>query len=133
MVSSALSDGIFSATAAVIPRPLPKTEPIKSTETDDINSKPKINSEVPTVSIDKISLSLEGLSNEPLIPTERRTLWANLESSEIESELDDERMSPVYEESTNFASTIARLRCLLQQKSTATTPQYELLNYYTFF
>lgn len=47
-------------------------------------------------------------------------------TSEIESELDEDRISPIYEEPTDFASTIARLRNLLQQKSTATTPLYDI-------
>ena len=67
---------------------------------------------------EKSSLTLE-------IPINgHRCLWGDSGALEADSEMDDDRISPVYEEPTDFASTIARLRNLLQQKSTATTPLY---------
>lgn len=109
-----MSDGIFSATAAVIPRPLPKTQ------STDCNSDSVNKLEIPTVIVERAALSLEGLKNDPGLPESHS--WEKLDVSENDLELDEDKVSPVYEESTNFASTIARLRCLLQQKSTATTP-----------
>lgn len=61
------------------------------------------------------TLCLEGLS------TEHRGLWGD-SITDADLELDEDKISPVYEEPTDFATTIARLRNLLQQKSTATTP-----------
>lgn len=66
--------------------------------------------------IEKASLTLDGLG------TKHRALWGNVGMSEVDSEFDEEKMSPIYEEPTDFATTIARLRNLLQQKSTATSP-----------
>lgn len=62
------------------------------------------------------TLCLEGLS------TEHRGLWGGSITEEADLELEEDKISPVYEEPTDFATTIARLRNLLQQKSTATTP-----------
>lgn len=53
-------------------------------------------------------------------------LWAE------EAEDPDDGISPIYEEPTDFATTIARLRTLLQQKSTATTPQPEEKSYVVY-
>lgn len=41
---------------------------------------------------------------------------------EVDSEIEEDKISPVYEEPTDFATTIARLRTVLQQKSTVNTP-----------
>lgn len=110
VVSVALSDGITSATAAVIPRPLPKSLPDSSTPS------PIENNHIPvTINVKRPSLRLENLS------TEHRGLWGD-SVSEIDSELDEDRISPEYEEPTDFATTIARLRNVLQEKSTVTTP-----------
>ncbi|XP_051155993.1 uncharacterized protein LOC127278344 [Leptopilina boulardi] len=115
IIPTALSDGIASATAAAIARPLTKPNfiqlpevKIEESKVNDIKCKPTINLEV----------QIDGTSN-----NHRRGLWGDMGViSEIESELDEDRISPIYEEPTDFASTIARLRNLLQQKSTATTP-----------
>lgn len=64
---------------------------------------------------ERSTLCLEGLS------TEHRGLWGD-SITDADLELDEDKISPVYEEPTDFATTIARLRNLLQQKSTATTP-----------
>ncbi|XP_066583716.1 uncharacterized protein [Prorops nasuta] len=110
VVSMALSNGIVSVTAAVIPRPLPKAVPdIAAPKTDN-----NFENIIPKSSPEKPELRLEGLS-------EHRGLWGDI-NIEADSELDEDRISPVYEEPTDFATTIARLRNLLQQKSTATTP-----------
>lgn len=116
IVSKALGDGIESATAAVVPRPLPISTDddntvslkVRSSENDD--GKSLSNSR-------KASLSLDGLT-----PMVHRGLWADVNVSQADDDGDDDRISPVYEEPTDFATTIARLRNLLQQKSTATTP-----------
>lgn len=110
-ITVALSDGIVSATAAVIPQQLPKSAP-KSSPSATITSKDE-NAAI-TATPERSSLSLEGLST-----TEHRGLWGD---SITDLELDEDKISPVYEEPTDFATTIARLRNLLQQKSTATTP-----------
>lgn len=112
VVSSALSDAIRSTTAAVISRPLPKPGEVTSNsieaEVCDQN--------IPSLSEKRACLSLEGLE------ISHRGLWANVEISEPDSEPEEDRLSPVYEEPTDFATTIARLRSLLHQKSNATTP-----------
>lgn len=41
---------------------------------------------------------------------------------EVDSEIEEDKISPVYEEPIDFATTIARLRTVLQQKSTVNTP-----------
>jgi len=64
---------------------------------------------------EKPTLCLEGLS------MEHRGLWGD-SITDTDLELEEDKISPVYEEPTDFATTIARLRNLLQQKSTATTP-----------
>ncbi|EFN60575.1 hypothetical protein EAG_03746 [Camponotus floridanus] len=110
-ITVALSDGIVSATAAVIPQQLPKSAP-KSSPSANITSKDE-NAAI-TATPERSSLCLEGLST-----TEHRGLWGD---SITDLELDEDKISPVYEEPTDFATTIARLRNLLQQKSTATTP-----------
>ncbi|XP_033231162.1 uncharacterized protein LOC117182207 isoform X2 [Belonocnema kinseyi] len=106
-IPSALSEGMI--TAAAIARPLSKPDCIPllevKIEVNNTDSDPE-----------KSPLSLE-------IPISgHRCLWGDLSALEADSEMDDDRISPVYEEPTDFASTIARLRNLLQQKSTATTP-----------
>ncbi|XP_043462467.1 uncharacterized protein LOC122498679 isoform X3 [Leptopilina heterotoma] len=116
IIPTALSDGIASATAAAIARPLTKPNFIK----------------LPEVRIEESNNFHESQKNspqhfhEPIEHTaqHRRGLWGDGVgvNSEIEIELDEDRISPIYEEPTDFASTIARLRNLLQQKSTATTP-----------
>lgn len=96
----------------MISRPLPK--PVKAAsnsaeaEADDQNVQSPMER--------RASLSLEGLE------VSHRGLWANVEISEPDSEAEEDRLSPVYEEPTDFATTIARLRSLLHQKSNATTP-----------
>lgn len=115
LVSKALVDGMASATAAVVPRPLPKTArdetpAIEKKSTDDHNEESSPNSR-------RASLCLDGLT-----PIGHRGLWADVNVLQVDSEGDEDRISPVYEEPTDFATTIARLRNLLQQKSTATTP-----------
>ncbi|XP_015606328.1 uncharacterized protein LOC107273044 [Cephus cinctus] len=112
IVSQALGGGIASATAAVIPRPLPKQNSALSTSTDSKSENQTISSQ----NAERSSLCLEGLA------ISHRGLWGDVSISEPDSELDEDRLSPVYEEPTDFATTIARLRNLLQQKSTATTP-----------
>ncbi|XP_012147269.1 uncharacterized protein LOC100876919 isoform X2 [Megachile rotundata] len=110
IISNALSDGIASATAAVIPRPLPKTESSLSAKTTnhDKNSSLTLNDQRPTLHLDNLT-------------KEYRGLWGQ-SMSELDSEVDEEKISPVYEEPTDFATTIARLRTVLQQKSTVNTP-----------
>ncbi|KAL0108912.1 hypothetical protein PUN28_014193 [Cardiocondyla obscurior] len=113
----ALSDGITSATAAVIPQQLPKSvstsSPTAATTNEDKNA-------ALTATLERPTLCLEGLSTENL-STEYRGLWGD-SISDADLELDEDKISPVYEEPTDFATTIARLRKVLQQKSTATTP-----------
>lgn len=111
-ITIALSDGITSATAAVIPQQLPKSVS-KSSPTAAITSEDK--NATLTAAPERPTLSLEGLS------TEHRGLWGD-SITDAELELEEDKISPLYEEPTDFASTIARLRNLLQQKSTATTP-----------
>ncbi|XP_077276002.1 uncharacterized protein LOC143904893 isoform X1 [Temnothorax americanus] len=112
IITGALSDGITSATAAVIPQQLPKSvsksSPTATTTSEDENAALTAAPERPT-------LCLEGLS------TEHRGLWGD-SITDADLELEEDKISPVYEEPTDFATTIARLRNLLQQKSTATTP-----------
>ncbi|XP_036147499.1 uncharacterized protein LOC105834089 [Monomorium pharaonis] len=111
-ITVALSDGITSATAAVIPQQLPKSLSKSSlstaTTSEDKNTALMTAPEKPT-------LCLEGLS------TEHRGLWGD-SITDTDLDLEEDKISPVYEEPTDFATTIARLRSLLQQKSTATTP-----------
>lgn len=113
-ITVALSDGITSATAAVIPQQLPKSvsksSPTAATTTED-------ESAASTAAPKRPTLCLEGLSTEP----EHRGLWGD-SITDTDLELEEDKISPVYEEPTDFATTIARLRNLLQQKSTATTP-----------
>ncbi|XP_011303584.1 uncharacterized protein [Fopius arisanus] len=104
LVSKALTVGITSVTAPVIPRAFEEAPPtFEITEPEGA---------VYSAS-ERGELSLEGLSSP-------KGLWAE----EIEDPEDD-GISPIYEEPTDFATTIARLRSLLQQKSSATTPQPE--------
>ncbi|CAL1677707.1 unnamed protein product [Lasius platythorax] len=109
----ALSDGIVSATAAVIPQQLPKSVPKSSpsatTTSEDENT-------ASMAAPERSTLCLKGLST-----TEYRGLWGD-SITDADLELEEDKISPVYEEPTDFATTIARLRNLLQQKSTATTP-----------
>ncbi|XP_011631854.1 uncharacterized protein LOC105423696 isoform X1 [Pogonomyrmex barbatus] len=112
-ITVALSDGITSATAAVIPQQLPKSVP-KSSPTATITNKEEENAAI-MAAPKRPTLCLEGLS------TEHRGLWGD-SITDTDLELDEDKISPVYEEPTDFATTIARLRNLLQQKSTATTP-----------
>ncbi|XP_060812511.1 uncharacterized protein LOC132905338 [Bombus pascuorum] len=110
IISNALGDGITSATAAVIPRSLPKPKSESST-------KPLIKHENTSVSINdkRPTLHLHNLG------TEHRGLWGQ-SIVEIDAEIEEDKISPVYEEPTDFATTIARLRNVLQQKSTVNTP-----------
>jgi len=98
-------------TAAVIPQQLPKSvsksSPTATTTSENKNAVLMVTPERPT-------LCLEGLS------TEHRGLWGG-SITDTDLELDEDKISPVYEEPTDFATTIARLRNLLQQKSTANT------------
>ena len=106
-----MSDGITSVTAAVIPQQLPKSvsksSPTATTTSENKNAVLMVTAERPT-------LCLEGLS------TEHSGLWGG-SITDTDLELDEDKISPVYEELTDFATTIARLRNLLQQKSTANT------------
>lgn len=110
VISNALGDGITSATAAVIPRSLPKPKSESST-------KPLIKHENTSVSINdkRPTLHLHNLG------TEHRGLWGQ-SIVEIDADIEGDKISPVYEEPTDFATTIARLRNVLQQKSTVNTP-----------
>ncbi|XP_076473297.1 uncharacterized protein LOC117153820 [Bombus vancouverensis nearcticus] len=110
VISNALGDGITSATAAVIPRSLPKPKSESST-------KPLIKHENTSVSINdkRPTLHLHNLG------TEHRGLWGQ-SIVEMDAEIEGDKISPVYEEPTDFATTIARLRNVLQQKSTVNTP-----------
>ncbi|XP_043260518.1 uncharacterized protein LOC122402068 [Colletes gigas] len=109
-ISNALSDGITSSTAAIIPRMLPKPKSDLSVKTtiENKNSSLNINDKRPILHLDNLA-------------TEHRGLWGQ-SMSEVDSEVDDDKISPVYEEPTDFATTIARLRTVLQQKSTVNTP-----------
>ncbi|XP_057337718.1 uncharacterized protein LOC130675850 [Microplitis mediator] len=121
IVSHGLSTGITSATAAVIKRQLPN--PV-------LNDNPIIEITSPKIVTsckknDRISLCLDGLST-----IGHKGLWNDLNDVQIDydnndkydDEDNDDHISPVYEEPTDFATTIARLRNLLQQKSTVSTP-----------
>jgi len=110
-ITSALSDGITSATAAVIPQQLPKS----LSKSDSATSSSEENSTALTAAPERPILCLEGLS------IEHRGLWGD-SISDTDLELEEEKISPVYEEPTDLATSIARLRNLLQQKSAATTP-----------
>ncbi|XP_015434637.1 PREDICTED: uncharacterized protein LOC107190356 [Dufourea novaeangliae] len=109
-ISDALCNGITSSTAAIIPRPLPKSKLNSSmkTSTENKNNSVTLNEKRPILRLDNL-------------PTEHRGLWCQ-SMSEVDADIDEEKVSPVYEETTDFATTIARLRTVLQQKSTVTTP-----------
>ncbi|XP_031827986.2 uncharacterized protein LOC116424990 [Nomia melanderi] len=110
-ISDALCDGMTSSTAAIIPRPLPKSnsDTLTNTSVENKSKTTTINEKRPTLRLDNL-------------PIEHRGLWGQ-SMSEVDAELlDEDKISPVYEETTDFASTIARLRTVLQQKSTVTTP-----------
>lgn len=102
-----------SAMATVIPRPL--LQPAISNKSMTKFIQENQNLSLP-IDLEKQSLSLEGLT------VQHRGLWADINISEVDSDIDNNRISPIYEEPTDFATTIARLRNLLQQKSTVTTP-----------
>ncbi|CAD6236422.1 GSCOCG00008174001-RA-CDS [Cotesia congregata] len=119
VISQSLNTGSTSATAVVIKRQLPKT-----VLTNDNNPVIEITSPKIVTSCkktDRISLCLDGLST-----IGHKGLWNDLNDVQIDYEnsdnCDDDHISPVYEEPTDFATTIARLRNLLQQKSTANSP-----------
>ncbi|XP_015179248.1 PREDICTED: uncharacterized protein LOC107067863 [Polistes dominula] len=112
IISIGLSDGITSAVATVIPCPL---QPALSNKSMTRLVQENQNSSS-SIDLEKRSLSLEGLK------VQHRGLWGDINISEVDSEIDNNKISPIYEEPTDFATTIARLRNLLQQKSTATTP-----------
>ncbi|XP_046828613.1 uncharacterized protein LOC124428518 [Vespa crabro] len=113
IVSVGLNDGITFAMTTVIPHPL--LQPVISNKSMTKFMQENQNLSLP-INIEKQSLSLKGLT------VQHRGLWADINISEMDSEIDNNRISPIYEEPTDFATTIARLRNLLQQKSTATTP-----------
>lgn len=113
IVSIGLSDGITSAVATVIPCPLLQPALSNESMTRLVQENQNLSS---SIDLEKRSLSLEGLR------VQHRGLWGDINISEVDSEIDNNRISPIYEEPTDFATTIARLRNLLQQKSTATTP-----------
>ena len=94
----------------MIPRPLPKPKSESSTEAliDRENTSPSINDKRPTLRLHNLG-------------TEHRGLWGQ-SMTEVDSEMEEDKISPVYEEPTDFATTIARLRTVLQQKSTVNTP-----------
>lgn len=101
-----------STIAAAMSRSLPKPGQMANILTDS-----KVDVQAVQSALEKrASLSLEGLE------ISHRGLWANVEISEPDSEPEEDKLSPVYEEPTDFATTIARLRSLLHQKSNATTP-----------
>ncbi|XP_076233287.1 uncharacterized protein LOC143178460 isoform X2 [Calliopsis andreniformis] len=110
IISDALSDGIIPSTAAIIPRSLPKpqSELFTKTSTEDQSISLSINDKRPTLRLENLAV-------------EHRGLWGQ-SLSEVDSEMDEDKISPVYEEPTDFATTIARLRTVLQQKSTVSTP-----------
>lgn len=114
IITAALGDGITSATAAVIPQQLPTSLPKSGASATAANGDENAASS-PAAPV-RPTLCLEGLS------VEHRGLWGGSISEEADLELEEDKISPVYEEPTDFATTIARLRSLLQQKSTATTP-----------
>lgn len=91
-----------------LPKSVSKSSPTAATMSEDKDAALMAAPERPT-------LSLEGLS------IEHRGLWGD-SITDADLELEEDKISPVYEEPTDFATTIARLRNLLQQKSTATTP-----------
>ncbi|XP_017884151.1 uncharacterized protein LOC108627419 isoform X2 [Ceratina calcarata] len=109
IVSNALEDGMASATAAVIPRPLPRAKSESSNGSSTENRNPSLLS----VNNRRPSLRLDNLA------TEHRGLWGQ---SLVEIDGEEDKISPVYEEPTDFATTIARLRTVLLQKSTVNTP-----------
>ncbi|XP_076289849.1 uncharacterized protein LOC143213679 [Lasioglossum baleicum] len=116
LVSEALCDGITSSTAAIIPRPIPKSKPNLDTSTKvATENKSKTSAKEKVMNDKRPTLRLDNL------PTEHRGLWGQ-SMSEGDTELDEDKLSPVYEDTTDFATTIARLRTVLQQKSTVTTP-----------
>ncbi|XP_015118262.1 uncharacterized protein LOC107041948 [Diachasma alloeum] len=104
VISKALVGGMASVTAPVIPRPFEEATPTFEITAPNGGVDP---------SSERSELSLEGLSSP-------KGLWA-----EEAEDPEDDGISPIYEEPTDFATTIARLRSLLQQKSSATTPQPE--------
>ncbi|KAI4491090.1 hypothetical protein M0802_010400 [Mischocyttarus mexicanus] len=114
IVSIELSDGITSAVATVV-IPCPLLQPVLSNRSMTRLVQENQNSSL-SIDLEKQSLNLEGLK------VQHRGLWGDINISEVDSEIDNNRISPIYEEPTDFATTIARLRNLLQQKSTATTP-----------
>lgn len=109
-ISNALNEGITSSTAAIIPQMLPKSKSDSYTKTaiENRNISLTINDKRPTLHLDNLA-------------TEHRGLWGK-SMSEVDSEVDDVKISPVYEEPADFATVIARLRTVLQQKSTVNTP-----------
>ncbi|XP_014468497.1 PREDICTED: uncharacterized protein LOC106741228 [Dinoponera quadriceps] len=114
VITAALSDGIASATAAVIPQQLPTSLPSPSASATASGEKSAAS---PVVALERPNLCLEGLTSG------HRGLWGGSITEEADLELlEEDKISPVYEEPTDFATTIARIRSLLQQKSTATTP-----------
>ncbi|XP_033322524.2 uncharacterized protein LOC117218336 [Megalopta genalis] len=110
LVSEVLCDGITSSTAAITPRPT-----LKSNLDTSVKATAENKSKTLTINEKRPTLRLDNL------PTEHRGLWGQ-SMSEGDNELDEDKLSPVYEDTTDFASTIARLRTVLQQKSTVTTP-----------
>ena len=94
----------------MIPRPLtkPKQDFSAKASVQDKNIPSTINDKRPTLRLENLTV-------------EHRGLWGQ-SMSEIDSEIDEDKVSPVYEEPTDFATTIARLRTVLQQKSTVSTP-----------
>lgn len=91
-----------------LPKSVSKSSPTAATTSEDKNAL--------TAAPERPTLCLEGLSTEHRAP-----LWGD-SITDTDLELEEDKISPVYEEPTDFATTIARLRSLLQQKSTATTP-----------
>ncbi|CAK9807291.1 hypothetical protein ANTPLA_LOCUS5303 [Anthophora plagiata] len=109
-ISNALGGGITSTTAAVIPCPLSKSKYGSSSvkpSTEEKNTS-SVNDKKPTLCLNNLA-------------TEHRGLWGQ-SMSEMDSEVEEGKVSPIYEEPTDFATTIARLRTVLQQKSTVNTP-----------
>ncbi|XP_076762870.1 uncharacterized protein LOC143430450 [Xylocopa sonorina] len=104
-------DGVTSATATLIPQSLPsrKSELFSSplTEINSSTSLP-VNNTRPTLRLDSLAVEPRGLWGQSL--------------TEMDSEIEEDKISPMYEEPTDFATTIARLRTVLQQKSTVNTP-----------
>ncbi|CAL7935115.1 unnamed protein product [Xylocopa violacea] len=109
-VSNTIGDGLTSPAATVTPRSLPnlKSELFDTSLTETDGTSLPANNKRPTLRLDSLAVEPRGLWGQSL--------------SEMDSEIEEDKISPMYEEPTDFATTIARLRTVLQQKSTVNTP-----------